>query len=63
MMDKKIRLNLGCGCVYKPGYINIDRLDNGVVDEVCDVASLPFRSDCVDLIEASKLSEEKSGKT
>lgn len=57
MMDEKIKLNLGCGFVYKPGYINIDRFDNSVADKICDIADLPFESNSVDLIEAYQLIE------
>jgi len=56
MMDK-IKLNLGCGQVYKPGYINIDKFDDSVADKICDIGDLPFKSNSVDLIEASQLIE------
>ncbi|MEM5855117.1 MAG: methyltransferase domain-containing protein [Candidatus Aenigmatarchaeota archaeon] len=56
-MNKKIKLNLGCGPVYKPGYINIDKFDNTVADKICDVSNLPFKSNTVDLIEAYQLIE------
>ena len=55
-MDK-IKLNLGCGQVYKPGYINIDKFDNSVADKICDIGDLPFKANSVDLIEASQLIE------
>ncbi len=57
MIDKKIRLNLGCGFVYKPGYINVDRFDVSVADIICDVGDLSFKSSSVDLIEAFQLIE------
>ncbi|KYK24241.1 hypothetical protein AYK26_06915 [Euryarchaeota archaeon SM23-78] len=53
----KINLNLGCGIVYKPNYINIDKFDNRVADEICDVGDLSFEPCSVDLIEASQLVE------
>lgn len=56
-MARKIKLNLGCGCVYKPGYINIDKFDRSVADRICDIDNLPFKSNSVDLIEASQLME------
>ena len=57
MMNKKIKLNLGCGHVYKPGYINIDKFDNSVADKICDVVNLSLRSNSIGLIEASQLIE------
>ena len=57
MMDKKIKLNLGCGSVYKPSYINIDKFDNSVADKICDIGDLPFKSNSVELIEASQVIE------
>jgi predicted SAM-dependent methyltransferase len=56
-MEGKIKLNLGCGQVYKPGYINIDKFDNSVADKIYDAGDLPFKSNYVDLIEASQLIE------
>jgi len=56
-MINKIKLNLGCGQVYKPGYINIDKFDNSIADKVCDVSDLPFKTNSIDLIEASQLIE------
>lgn len=56
MMDK-IKLNLGCGQVYKPGFINIDKFDNSIADKICDIGDLPFKTNSVALIEASQLIE------
>jgi len=55
MNEKK--LHLGCGYVYKPGYINIDKFDSSVADKIVDIANLPFKSNSIDLIEASQLIE------
>lgn len=56
-MVSKIKLNLGCGWVYKVGYINIDKFDKSVADLICDAGDLPFKSNSVDSIEASQLIE------
>lgn len=50
-------LNLGCGSVYKPNYINIDKYNNIVADKMSDIDDLPFESNSVDLIEASQVIE------
>lgn len=56
MADKKVRLNLGSGSIYKPGYVNIDKFDS-VADKVVDVCDLPYESNTVESIEASQLVE------
>ena len=52
-----IKLNLGCGVFYKPGYINIDLSEKDVADEIQNVANLKFESNSVDVIEASHILE------
>lgn len=52
-----LRINLGCGSTYKPGYINIDSDDRSVADMLADVAVLPFESNSIDVIEAAQLVE------
>ncbi len=52
-----IKLHLGCGDEYRPGYLNIDRYDRSVADIVSDVIQLPFESSTVDEIEADQLIE------
>lgn len=56
-MDGKIKINLGCGLVYKPGYVNIDNFDESVADMICNADDLPFMSNSVDVIEAYHLLE------
>ena len=53
---EQIKLNLGCGIVYMPGYINIDRFDS-IADIIGDVDELPFKSNSVDRVEALQLIE------
>ena len=55
-MDEKTRLNLGCGIIYKPGYINID-IYGSVEDVTSNANDLPFISNSVDEIEAYHLIE------
>ena len=52
-----MKLNIGCGKVYKPAYINIDLSDSSVADEKWDVMDLPLRDSSVDLIEADQIIE------
>ncbi len=52
-----IKLNLGCGVFYKPGYVNIDLSEKDVADEIQNVADLKFESNSVDVIEASHIIE------
>jgi len=52
-----IKLNLGCGVFYKPGYINIDLSEKDVADEIQNVADLMYETNSVDVIEASHIIE------
>jgi predicted SAM-dependent methyltransferase len=56
-MSGRLRLNLGCGFGYMPGYVNIDVSDRAVADSIGDVADLPYEPNSVDAIEASQLIE------
>jgi len=51
-----LALNLGCGDMILPGYINCDKY-NEAAEVMCDVAELPFDSDSVDAIYASHIIE------
>jgi len=57
MEERKIKLNLGCGIIYKPGYLNVDKFNNAVADKICDVQDLPFKSNSVEKIESLHLIE------
>jgi len=55
--DDKVKLNIGCGIFYKPGYINIDNFENSIVDEKSDAENLNFNENSVDMIESFHLIE------
>lgn len=50
-----MRLNVGCGDKYFPGFVNIDR--NGDADVNCDAAPLPYEGDSATEIHAYHLIE------
>lgn len=52
-----IKLNLGCGIYYKPGYINIDMFESEIADEIADICHLQYENNSVDEIEASHIIE------
>jgi autotransporter strand-loop-strand O-heptosyltransferase len=50
-VENPVKLNVGCGNDIKPGYINIDYLNNKRgVDLNADLMYLPFKDNCVDEI-------------
>ena len=57
MTEKILKLHLGCGIVYRPGYTNIDLEEGAVADIKAGVLDLPFKPGTVDLIEANQLIE------
>lgn len=52
-----LKLNLGCGIFYKPGYINVDLFEKSIADQIYDVRHLSFEDNSVDEIEASHILE------
>jgi len=52
-----LRLNLGCGHVVHPGYINVDARPLDDVDVVADVRDLPFEPESVSEIYSAHLLE------
>lgn len=56
-MEEMPKLNLGCGCAYRPGYINVDKHERSVADVFADVGDLPFESNSVGTIEAIQILE------
>ena len=57
MANDELKLHLGCGLFYKPGYVNIDLYDDSVADMRADVSDLPFDAEKVQVIEAYHLIE------
>jgi predicted SAM-dependent methyltransferase/tetratricopeptide (TPR) repeat protein len=51
------RLNLGCGSIYRKGYVNVDAHDRTVADLLCDASALPFRERVFDAIEGTHVLE------
>lgn len=56
-MTGEIRLHLGCGSTYKPGFVNVDMLDGKLADVLGDARRLPFKTKSVDRIETFHLLE------
>ena len=52
-----MKLNIGCGKIYKDGFINIDAYDSTVADRIMPATNLDFPSNSVDEIEANQLIE------
>jgi len=53
-----IKLHLGCGNRYIPGFFHIDAFDGNHIDHVCSIDNLEFiEDDSVDLIYASHVIE------
>ena len=52
-----LKLNLGCGQIYKKGYINVDAIDESVADQVMSALNLEFDDntfthvDCTQVLE------------
>jgi predicted SAM-dependent methyltransferase len=46
------RLNLGCGPVYREGFVNVDAFDRTAADLACDLGALALKDESFDLIEA-----------
>jgi predicted SAM-dependent methyltransferase len=57
MANDELKLHLGCGLFYKPGYVNIDLYDDSVADMRADVSDLPLDAEKAQLIEANHLIE------
>ncbi|HIH00687.1 TPA: tetratricopeptide repeat protein [Thermoplasmata archaeon] len=56
-MEELAKLHLGCGAVYRPGFINLDMSCAGVADVVGDVMRLPFKDATAERIEAFQVIE------
>ncbi len=55
-----IKLHIGCGGIYKEGYINIDGYDDTVADLRAMADQLPFKNNYADIIESYHLIEHLS---
>ena len=61
--DTALKLHIGCGNVYKKGYVNIDLYNSSVADRVMDATKLDYSDDSVDLIESYHFIEHFSLQT
>jgi len=52
-----MKLNIGCGKIYKEGFINIDAFDSTVADKIMSADDLKFSSNTVERIEANQIIE------
>jgi predicted SAM-dependent methyltransferase len=52
-----MKLNIGCGKIYKQGFINIDSFDSTVADKMMSADNLKFSENSIDEIEACQLIE------
>ncbi|MFW9769833.1 MAG: methyltransferase domain-containing protein [Candidatus Thorarchaeota archaeon] len=52
-----LKLNLGCGLVYKKGYINVDAFDHTIADQVMSILDLDFNDNYFSQIECMQVLE------
>ncbi|MFW9931620.1 MAG: methyltransferase domain-containing protein [Candidatus Thorarchaeota archaeon] len=52
-----MKINIGCGSVYKKGFINVDAFDSSVADKIMNAYDLDFEDGSVDYIECSHVLE------
>lgn len=51
------KLHVGCGQVYKPGHVNVDKFDLSVADRCADALDLPYPDDSFECVDAEQLLE------
>lgn len=56
-VKEEMKLHVGCGKFYKPGYVNIDFYDRSVSDAVMPADELNYPSNSADIIEAYQIIE------
>src|SRR4030042_1601975 len=52
-----MKLNIGCGKIYKKYFVNIDVFDKTIADKIMSADDLKFSSNSIERIEASQLIE------
>ena len=52
-----MKLNIGCGKIYKEGFVNIDAYDSTIADMIMPANNLIFPSNSIELIESIQLME------
>ncbi|UCF49090.1 MAG: methyltransferase domain-containing protein [Thermoplasmatales archaeon] len=52
-----MKLNIGCGKIYKDGFINLDAFDSTVADRIMTANDLKFPSNTIEQIQACQLIE------
>ena len=52
-----MKLHLGCGDKYIPGFVNIDVQKSEAVDVVSDAMKLPYKENSIDLIYSCSMLE------
>lgn len=57
---QELKLHIGCGKVYKRGFINIDAYDKEVADVIAFADKLPYEDEAVDMIETHHVLEHFS---
>jgi len=52
-----MKLHLGCGTRYIPGWVHVDQVKHEHIDYVCSVDKLPFKDNSADIIYSSHVLE------
>ena len=57
MSDKLLRLNLGCGPIHIPGFVNVDNDPDEKPDLVADIRHLPYEDGVAEVVYTSHVLE------